>query len=161
MKKEKYTLALLRVFLGFIFIWAFFDKLIGLGFATQFEKAWINGISPTFDFLKLGTTGFFAPFYHLIAGNIFIDILFMLGLFFIGISLLLGIFIRLASYSGALLLFLMWTALLLPKNNPILDEHIIYLLILILIAQTDSGKTLGFGKYWKKTKLVKKFPFLI
>ena len=160
MERGRYVLALLRISLGFIFVWAFFDKLFGLGFATQFGKAWINGVSPTFGFLKFGTTGPLAPIYQLIAGNIIVDVLFMLGLLLIGFSLLLGIATRLAGYSGALLMFLLWTVFILPETNQIIDNHIIYLFLLILLAQTDSGKTFGFGKSWEKTNLVKKLPFL-
>ncbi|HEU5470880.1 MAG TPA: hypothetical protein VFV67_09530, partial [Actinophytocola sp.] len=44
-------LALTRVGLGFIFAWAFLDKMFGLGYATPEQGAWINGGSPTKGFL--------------------------------------------------------------------------------------------------------------
>ena len=36
-------LAALRLVLGFTFMWAFIDKLFGLGYATPAAKAWISG----------------------------------------------------------------------------------------------------------------------
>ena len=39
-------LAGLRIALGWVFLWAFLDKLFGLGFATAAENAWINGGCP-------------------------------------------------------------------------------------------------------------------
>ena len=42
-KKQEYILGLLRISIGLIFLWAFFDKLFGLGFATSFDKSWLAG----------------------------------------------------------------------------------------------------------------------
>ena len=41
--KARYALAVARIALGWTFLWAFVDKLFGLGFATAAEDAWING----------------------------------------------------------------------------------------------------------------------
>ena len=160
LKKEQYAWALLRLSLGLIFFWAFIDKLFGLGFATAPDKSWLSGISPTAGFLKVGTHGPFSSFYQSLAGSVFVDMLFMLGLLLIGLSLLLGIGVKVAGYSGALLLFLMWTALLPPEHHPFLDEHIIYGIALVGLTFVKSGHWLGFGKWWGNTTVVKKYPFL-
>ncbi len=68
-----YAWAVARLSLGAIFLWAFFDKLFGLGFATQREDAWINGGSPTFGFLTFGTHGPLQGLYADIAGNAAVD----------------------------------------------------------------------------------------
>ena len=46
------AIALLRVAVGFIFLWAFLDKFFGLGYATAADKGWIDGGSPTKGFLS-------------------------------------------------------------------------------------------------------------
>jgi hypothetical protein len=46
------SLAVLRVSMGFVFLWAFLDKTFGLHYATPSAKAWIHGGSPTQGFLK-------------------------------------------------------------------------------------------------------------
>ena len=52
-KKEEVIWSLLRISLGLIFLWVFFDKLFGLGFATLPDKSWLLGNSHTFGFLKM------------------------------------------------------------------------------------------------------------
>jgi thiosulfate dehydrogenase (quinone) large subunit len=158
MKKES-LLGILRIFMGWIFLWPFFDKLFGLGFTTTPENAWLNGGSPTTGFLSFAAKGPFATVFNSLAGNIFVDWLFMLGLLLIGTSLILGIFNKLATYSGTLLLLLMYSAVLPPEHNPLLDDHIIYSLALIILLHFKAGNYLGLGKKWSKIKFVKKNKF--
>ncbi len=159
-KKFNQILGVARISMGLIFLWAFFDKLLGLGLTTAAEKAWINGGSPTFGFLKFASKGPLDQVCQAIAGNPFVDWLFMTGLLFIGIALVLGIATRLAGYSGALLMFLMWLAVLPPEHHPFLDEHIIYILLLKLFVYGDAGQYFGLSKKWNKLSLVKKFSWL-
>lgn len=160
-KKGQLFLGLIRIFLGFIFLWAFFDKTLGLGFATPLDNAWISGGSPTTGFLLNATHGPLSIFYQSLANNLFVDWLFMIGLLGIGLALTLGIGVRIAGYSGALLMVLMYSAAMPPTNNPIIDEHIIYALILLLFANTKMiGHWLGMGAIWHNTSLVKRYQFL-
>lgn len=132
-------LSVLRYALSFVFLWAFFDKTFGLGFTTTVEKAWINGGSPTYGFLTMGTKGPFAEFFQGLAGMQVTDWLFMAGLLGIGISLLLNKYIKLGAYAGALMMLLMYLAALFPENNPIIDDHIIYALVLVFFAQSATS----------------------
>ena len=72
-----YIWGILRIGMGWIFLWAFFDKLFGLGFATKAEGAWVNGGSPTFGFLNFASKGPLAEIYQSMAGNAVVDWLFM------------------------------------------------------------------------------------
>ncbi len=159
-KATAYVLAGLRLALGWIFLWAFLDKMFGWGFATPAKNAWINGGSPTAGFLGKGTSGPFADFYQSFAGAAWADWLFMIGLAAIGTALILGIGMRIAAAAGALLLVLMWTAVLPPANNPFMDDHLVYAGVLGLLALTAAGDTLGLGKLWAGTPLVKRLPIL-
>lgn len=156
----KISLLLLRLSMSAIFLWAFFDKVIGLGFATKASSSWLSGGSPTTGFLKFGTTETFKPFFEGLAGNPAVDWAFMLGLLFLGTTLLLRIAMRLVAYAGTLLMLLMWLSLFPPKNNPVIDEHVIYALVLWVLYQSRAGEVWGFGKWWSKTPLVKNFPLL-
>ncbi len=78
----------------------------------------------------------------------------------IGTALILGVAMRLAASAGALLLVLMFTAALPPANNPIIDDHIIYALMLGVLALAHAGRTLGFGKIWERQPLVEGSPIL-
>lgn len=159
--KFKAILGLLRLGMGFVFLWAFFDKLMGLGFATTAEKAWMAGGSPTSGFLQFGVHGPFASFYQGLAGIPVVDWLFMLGLLFIGFFLMLGIFVKFGSFAGIIMLLLMYTAVgLPPENNPFIDDHIIYALVMGILMFGDTGKYFGLGNAWARTSLVQKFPIL-
>ncbi len=159
--KKDYLLALLRITMGFIFFWAFIDKVFGLGFATSSDKSWLRGVSPTAGFLKFGTEGIFSSVFQSLAGNSFIDWLFMLGLLSVGLALLLGIGIKIAGYSGSLMMALIYLSLFPLENNPFVDEHIIYIIVLLYFTTTPLGKTFGFGNWWVNTKFVKRMPFLM
>lgn len=169
--KSPYFWAMARITLGLTFLWAFFDKLLGLGFATcrdaktdtvvmLCEKAWVNGGSPTTGFLKFAAKGPLAPFYQSLAGNVFIDVLFMAGLLLIGFALVAGIGMRLATVSGILLLMMMWSSLLLPENNPLIDEHIIYSILLLGLLAANKRQVWGLRNWWIKQPLVKRLPIL-
>lgn len=166
-----YVWGLTRISLGFTFLWAFFDKLIGLGYATcqnaetgetvvRCSSAWLEGGSPTAGFLQFATDGPFAEFYQGLAGNPLTDWLFMMGLLGIGLALTLGIGMRIAVVSGVTLLMMMWSAALPPENNPIIDQHIVYSLVLIGLLMVNKSQKLGFGSSWNKTTIVRRLPFL-
>jgi thiosulfate dehydrogenase [quinone] large subunit len=158
-KAARYTLAGLRLALGWVFLWAFLDKLFGFGFATPEARAWINGGQPTAGFLK-GVEGPFAGFYNAMAGAAYADWLFMAALLGVGFALTTGIGLRIAAAAGSLLLIMMWTAALPLDNNPFMDDHLIYAAVLVLLALTNAGHTLGLGHWWATTPLVKRAPIL-
>jgi thiosulfate dehydrogenase [quinone] large subunit len=165
-------LAVFRVVLGFEFLWAFFDKTFGLGYATPSARAWINGGSPTKGFLSRVAVGPLEGTFHAIAGAAWADWLFMAGLLGIGIALILGIGLRAAAVSGTVMMVLMWAAEWpLAKvtsagepsmsTNPIVDYHIIYALVLIALALTYAGHTWGLGRWWAGLPFVRRHRWLI
>lgn len=133
--EEKHVVTLLRVGMSLMFLWAFFDKVFGLGFATSPEIAWIAGGSPTAGYLQYATHGPFARAFQALAGSVFVDWLFMLGLLGIGTGLLIPKFIRIASYCGIVMLMLMYLSAFPPEHHPFIDNHLIYSLLLAFIAQ--------------------------
>lgn len=155
-----YMLGIIRLALGWIFLWPFLDKTFGLGHETVSADAWIHGGSPTSGFLGHATSGPLAGFYHQFAGHGWADWLFMIGLLGIGVALIAGVATRLAAGAGALLLVLMWSAVLPPANNPVIDEHLIYAAVLVLLALAGAGRTLGMGRRWEKLDFVKNRSFL-
>jgi thiosulfate dehydrogenase [quinone] large subunit len=159
------ALAVLRIGFGLTFLWAFFDKLLALGFHTGYDQAgnldrfgdaaWINGGSPTEGFLAFGADGPFKDFYNGIAGDAWANWLFMAGLLGIGVALTFGVTMRIAAAAGALLYVLMWTVVLPPENHPFLDEHLLGAATLVVLALTYAGDTWGFGKIWARVPLVR------
>lgn len=171
-------LAVLRLAYGFTFLWAFFDKLLGLGFHTGAivndqgartgidfmakDGAWLNGGSPTEGFLMFGVPAHnpFKDIFNNMAGQAIWDWLFMLGLLGIGLALFTGVGIRMAAGAGALLYTLMYLAQIPLDNNPIVDDHMIGAIVVIVLALTLAGDTWGFGRQWARTNLVRKYPVL-
>ncbi|WP_067461349.1 DoxX family membrane protein [Actinomadura macra] len=156
----RYVWAIARLALGWVFVWAFLDKAFGLGHETPAAKAWVDGGSPTEGFLKNAPKGPFAGFYNDLAGQAWADWLFMIGLAGIGVALVLGIGMRIAAAAGALLLVMMWTAVLPPENNPFMDDHLVYAILAIGLALVSAGDALGLGRWWAGTSLVRRFPVL-
>lgn len=166
-----YVIALMRISLGWIFLWAFADKLWGLGFATcrnpetgvvnvMCDSAWAAGGSPTTGFLQHATKGPFAEFFNNMAGNMIVDWAFMIGLLLIGISLVLGVAVYLGVFGGSLMLLAMWLAVLPPENNPFMVDHLVYILALLVVALTNDRQQIGLGRWWSRRPMVKKYGWL-
>ena len=165
-------LAVLRIGYGITFLWAFFDKLLALGFATGYDQegnldrfgpaAWVNGGSPTEGFLTFGVPedNPFKEIFNSMAGAAWADWLFMIGLAGIGFALFTGIGIRIAAAAGALLYTLMYAASLPLENNPVVDDHLIGAVVVVVLALTLAGDTWGLGRKWARTSLVRRNPVL-
>ena len=161
-KPARFVLALLRIAVGFIFLWSFVDKTFGLHYSTGPSRAWINGGTPAQSYLTGATTGKpLASFFESLAVPA-MDWLFMLGLLGIGLAFLLGIGTRLAAIAGVVMLGFMYAAVapwVWGSLNPVVNEHLVYALVLILIPLTSAGDTLGLGAWWKGLGLVKTRPW--
>jgi len=86
------------------------------------------------------------------------------GLTLLGISLICGIGIRLSSILGAILMMLYYFPILdFPYPNPhsfLVDEHVIYALILILFAHLRAGRALGLENWCSRLPICSKYPRL-
>ena len=166
------ALAVLRIAVGVTFLWAFLDKAFALGFHTGYDQegvldrfgdaAWINGGSPTEGFLTFGVPADnpFKGFFNGLAGYAVVDWLFMLGLLGIGVTLLLGVGIRIGTAAGALMYAFMYAASLPLENNPIVDDHLTGVIIMAVLGLAAVGTTWGLGRQWRRTTLVEQHPVL-
>lgn len=167
---------ILRILLGWSFLWAFLDKMFGLGFSTcrvsddsgptntidfMCDKAMLQGGSPTFGLLKFGTQashtgGLFR--WMASSGPTTIgwaDVLFMLALLLGGVALMLGVGTRIAATGGMLLMIFMFLALdVWPDTNPINSSHVIEGFVFLGIF------TVGPGTFSLQKWMVKTFPFM-
>ncbi|GAB3602730.1 DoxX family protein [Microbacterium aureliae] len=158
------ALAVLRLATGFIFLWAFVDKLLGLGFATPAERAWINGGTPAQGFLQSeAVQGPLQPWFQSLATPV-VDVVFMLGLAGIGLALMAGVGMRVAAAATTAMMLLMYLAewtFAAGSTNPIVDYHIVYALVAIALAALATGETWGLGGMWKRLPLVQRNPWLL
>ena len=166
------SLAALRIAYGVTFLWAFLDKTFALGFHTGYDQegnldrfgdaAWINGGSPTEGFLSFAIPegNPFKGAFNAMAGNPVVDWLFMLGLLGIGVALLGGVAMRLATAAGALMYAFMYAAVLPLENNPVVDDHLIGIIVMAVLAFGAAGTTWGFGRRWARSPMAQASPIL-
>lgn len=158
----------LRILLGWSFMWAFLDKMFGLGFSTcraqdsseiDFfcDAAMINGGSPTYGVLEFGTEGSHTGFlFSWMASSGpdsigFADIGFMLAMLFGGLALMLGIAARWASIGGAIMMAFMFLALdVWPTTNPVTSSHVIEFFAFLGIATVGPG-AFALQGWWDRT----------
>jgi thiosulfate dehydrogenase [quinone] large subunit len=163
-------LAVARLSVGFVFLWAFLDKTFGLKYSTGWvnpetgsaSAAWIDGGTPSQGFMKFAAIGPFKDLFNSMASPV-TDWLFMLGMLAVGVAVMLGIGLRVAACAGSLIMLMMWLAewpLQQGSTNPVMDYHVVYALVIIFAAVTLAGDTWGLGKWWANLPVVKKNPWL-
>ncbi|MER5481127.1 DoxX family membrane protein [Streptomyces sp. NPDC002734] len=166
-----FALAALRLATGVVFLWAFLDKTFGLGYATGSGKGWIDGGSPTAGFLGHVSVGPLQETFRGWAGATWADWLFMLGLLGVGLAVTAGVALRPAALAGAVMMALMWAAEWPParqladgapsmSTNPLVDYHLIYALVLVVLAVASAGRVLGAGALWARLPLVRDHRWL-
>lgn len=150
--------ALLRVVVGVIFLWAGLSKVLASGpdgftaagflqFATGGTLGWpfVSGeiaegtiFNPTHDF------------WVALAGNqaamTVIDFLVPWGQIAIGISLMLGLLTRLGASMGALQMFFFFIAAW-EFEHGIVNQHLTYMVICLALAGLGAGKYYGLDAY--------------
>ncbi|HEX6844292.1 MAG TPA: hypothetical protein VF235_04170 [Actinomycetota bacterium] len=178
--------ALLRLGVGFTFLWAFLDKAFALGFSTgrvlndagetvriDFfgDAAWINGASPTAGAVGFGMKGPFAePFQNVVGFQMtqtgpavagWFDALYMVSLLLIGLGLMAGVMTRIAAVGGILWMaaFYLGTAIW-PEHSPFLDDHLMTIVILVGVILANAGLYWGFGRMWQRVGFVKDRKYL-
>lgn len=131
---QKFFIFILRVALGWLFFYAGITKIL--------NSEWTSA-----GYLK-GAKLFTGFYQWLLQPGVLpvVDFLNEWGLTLLGISLLLGIGVRLSSILGALLMLLYYIPLGFPypdAHSYIVDDHIIYLLVLLLFAIMNAGHVWG------------------
>lgn len=86
------------------------------------------------------------------------------GLTLLGVSLLLGIGVRLSSKLGALLMLLYYIPILkfpyAGANSFLVDQHIIFIFSLLLLGSLKAGRYWGLEKLCSKLPICSKYPKL-
>ena len=131
---QKFFLFLLRVTVGWMFFYAGITKVLNPQWSAE-------------GYLK-GAKAFTWFFQIILDPSVLPIVNFMnkWGLTLLGISLILGLFVRFSSLLGVLLMALYYLALGFPYPNPhsyIVDEHIIYISILFFFAAVKAGRVFG------------------
>lgn len=151
-KFQKASLFLLRVFMGWMMFYAGITKVLN----PQWSAAGYIGNAKTF-------TGFFQWFLRpdILPITNFLN---EWGLTILGVSLILGVFVRLTSIGGLALMLLYYFPILdFPYPNPhsfVVDEHIIYAAVLLFFIATHASRAWGLEKWCSSLPICSKFPRL-
>lgn len=110
---KRYILLALRFFLAASFLFAAFDKLIGLGYPNQWMHGYMFGGDPVGDFLRFGLGPWLGPLFEPLGGiSGVLNVVIIGALLLLGTSLLLGIGTKLSAVLGSLMLFMFFLATL-------------------------------------------------
>jgi thiosulfate dehydrogenase [quinone] large subunit len=139
-KKQHIALLLLRLGMGWLFFYAGITKILDAGWTAQ------GYIANAFTFPDL-FAWFATP------ANIgWVSFLNEWGLLLIGVALILGIFVRYASYAGIVLMTLYWLPILqfpyVGGHSYIVDEHIMYVLLFFILSTFNAGRYWGLEKFF-------------
>lgn len=149
---QKISLLALRLSLGWMFFYVVITKIL-------------NPVWTSVGYLKSAKT--FVGFYNaLLLPSVLpiVDFINEWGLLFLGISLMLGVFVRLSSILGAALMILYYFPILdfLYPNfySFIIDEHIVYALALLILVAWRAGRIYGLENWCANLPICSKFPRL-
>ncbi len=149
----------LRVSLGFVFLWAGYEKIVtelGGKFATS---GFLSHVSGPFAFLFTG-----------MSGNPAVEYLLVYGELLIGISLVFGVLTRVGGVSGALMTLLFYMSTLpamtagftgsyldfLMSKNALVSYYIIYIFVFIAFVFLVPGRFLGLDGLLQNTGFVER-----
>ena len=142
---SKISLFLLRVSMGWLMFYAGITKILNPNWSSA-------------GYLKTAAT-FSGLYQWFLRPEILpvIDFINGWGLTLLGVSLMLGLFVRLSAPLGALLMMLYYFPVLkfpyIAPHSFLVDEHIIYASALIFLSAVKSGEIWGLDKFlnkWKK-----------
>lgn len=116
----------------------------------------------------LGTAKTFHGFFQLFAGPVIAPVVSFLveyGHLLIGLSLLTGLLVRVSSLAAIGLMILYWMAhmnfpYISNTNNFIVDEHIVYALVLALLIARHAGHIVGLDAWISRWRASRNHPFL-
>lgn len=138
---KKFSLLILRLAMGWLMFYAGLTKILNPEWSSKGYMAGAKILPEIFQWLSLSKI---LPF---------TDFLNEWGLTLIGVSLLLGFFVRISSVFGLVLMVLYYLPLVDPAVFPKLghsyfvDEHIIYTLVFLVLAVFNAGRAFGIDSY--------------
>src|SRR3989338_2161824 len=149
---QKISLFLLRISMGWLLFYAGITKVLN----PEWSAA---------GYLKGAKT--FGGFYQWLASPDmlpFTNFLNEWSLTLLGISLILGIGVRISGILGAALMMLYYFPILaFPRIAPhsyLVDEHVVYALVLLLLAAQRAGRTFGLEAWCAGLPICRRFPKL-
>jgi len=82
------------------------------------------------------------------------------GLTLVGLALLVGAFVRWSAFWGAIMMLFYWAASLPLANGLVIDDHVVYAMLLFGLGAFGAGRILGLDEFLEDAGLVKRNPWL-
>src|SRR3989338_5411400 len=149
---QKLFLALLRLSMGWLLFYAGITKVL--------DPTWSAA-----GYLKGAIT--FTGFYQWLASPQILPIINFInewGLTLVGITLVLGVFVRLSAGLGAIMVILYYFQVLnfpnVGDHSYLIDEHIIYAVVLLLLGSFRAGRVWGLENWCSNLPICSKYPSL-
>jgi thiosulfate dehydrogenase [quinone] large subunit len=131
---QKFSIFFLRVALGWMYFWAGITKVLDPKWSAE---GYIKGAKLFPEIYQFFLQPNVLPWVNLVNEW---------GLVLLGVSLILGIFVRFSAPLGVALMALYYMALGFPYPNAhsmVVDEHIIYIGALLVLASCRAGRVWG------------------
>lgn len=144
---QKFAFLLLRLAMGWVMFYAGFTKLIDPAWSAA---GYIGNSSVAPDFFAFLARPDVLPI---------VNMLNMWGLTLIGAALILGVFVRLSSFLGFVLMVLYYLPIF-PPQHGLVDEHVIYALVFLVFLTVPVGNILGLDGALSRLRFVKNSSLL-
>jgi len=139
---ETISLFLLRITMGCLFFYS--------GIVKVLDPSWTS-----VDHLNSAKT--FSFFYQWLMNPYilpWVDLISQWGLTLLGVSLILGLLVRFSAPLGSLMMLLCYLAALnfpyVGTHSFLVDEHIIYVFVLLTLTAFDAGRIFGIDMFLEK-----------
>jgi|SRR3989344_2972602 len=150
------SIILLRLGIGWLLFYAGWSKVVT--FFTEAQDWTATGY--ILGNVKAGGH----PFANLLepfANNVLVDYLNAYGLLLIGLTLILGLLVRWSAFWGIILMILYYLSIFPPEHAFVVDDHVIYALVLIFLAVVGAGRIWGLDKTIENSSAVKNSPWML
>lgn len=141
-KSQKFSILILRLSLGFLMFYAGVSKVTDSSWSAA---GYIKGAKA------------FSPFYSFLLSPSVLPIINFInewGLTLLGVSLIFGVFVRLSSVLGIVLMILYYLPILkfpyVGTHSYLVDEHVIYSSVLLILIAFNAGRIFGFDGWLLK-----------
>lgn len=141
---------LLRLLMGWIFLWAGFEKAID-GFSAEGFllhatsgplQGWANSLGESGTALDV------------------IEPLVTYSQILMGLAIFLGAVMRLALLSGAVMMFLFYIVQFPPEYDLFVDYYLVYIVVYAMLGALGAGRILGLDRYIERIPWVEQRPRL-
>lgn len=147
---QKFPLFLLRIATGWLMFYAGITKIINPAWSAE---GYLKGAKTFPTFFQWFLDPAILPFINFVNEW---------GLTLLGVSLLLGIMVRFSSLLGAILMILYYFPILefpyVGMHSYIVDEHIIYVCVLLVLAGFRAGRIFGLEQWCAGLPMCSRFP---